>query len=297
MYEKLISDTLVKAICSCLESKIDIPNEYINAFITRTMLVVQKEDRKQISTLYPRLCDSVFTYFRGQQYNEKVLQVSNANDSHVAYEKPNNRAFVFKMGQLHACITILNDVIRKLDESETTINNKAYFVKNIMFFKAIANKPGIKHNELAEIMGKSPSSLSQFVLRIQQYNYFTQTVVGREKYYSLTSKGTKLFDELEIEETKESKDRTVASKPDDVSVQASVLERFESLKKYYSSDEFEDLEKQKSLGQTMINTLVNYYNHFSKHSSDIEKRNQSILDAYKEQETYKPDASVYQMYQ
>lgn len=300
MNEKLISDTLVKAILSCLEKEIDIPNEYMDAFIARTMLVVQKEDRKQISSLYPRLCDSVFNYFRGHQYNERSLQTNNAEDNSAAYLEPNNRAFVFKMGQLHACVTILNDVIRKLDESEMTITYKKYIAKYSKFFEAIANKPGIKHSELAEITGKSPSGLSQFVLKIQQFDLFTRTVVGREKYYYLTPKGLKLFDELVIEVLDESAKVAVASKLPtraDKLVRTTVSKQPVFFEEYYSYDEFIHLISMFSCFQSLPSTSDIYSKHLAKHFNNIVKWEPNISDFYKDQETYKLDAAVQQKYE
>lgn len=294
MYEKLISDTLVKEIMYCLDDEIDIPDEYIDAFIARTMLAVQKEDRKQISTLYPRLCDSVSDYFRGQQYNEKIWSESEKTDDYIACEEPNNREFVFKMGQLHACTTILNDMIRKLDENETVIANKAYFVKNINFFKAIENKPGINHGELSDAVGKSPSGLTQFVSKIQQYDFFTQTVVGREKYYALTPKGSKLLAELENREQSEMVEFT-----EDL-LEATSGRAFKEwlyeYTTYYGRDEVSRLKGYAFLSEKMmLLVLAAFVQRSGKktNKADMKKR---LVDAYKEQAKefycYKPDMSL-----
>ena len=102
--EKLISDTLVIYLLSNIEHK-SIEEEYLDAFVRRTLLAVKGDDIKEISELYPRLSDAVFGVFRSQNMKEE-----------------GRIDFIYSMGRLLSCVQMLNDMILKHNEDDTTEN-------------------------------------------------------------------------------------------------------------------------------------------------------------------------------
>ena len=60
----------------------------------------------------------------------------------------------------------------------------------------IQKNPGIRHKELAENVNKSPSQLSQIMVRMTRDGIVSYNYVGREKFYFLSELGEKLTDKL-----------------------------------------------------------------------------------------------------
>jgi predicted transcriptional regulator len=173
-----------------------IPDEFMNAFRSKTLYIIQNGAADQISSKYSLLSDLVSMYTRGRQYeNNKWFFYENIEESNVSNTAYNT--FVFQMGQLDSYITLINDVLSNKNEIEAFSTNRAYFEKNINIFKTISSDPGINHAKLANKVGKSPSALSQFVSKIRAFDYITQTSIGREKYYYLTTKGQNILKDLE----------------------------------------------------------------------------------------------------
>lgn len=102
--EKLIGDTLVIYLLNNIEHK-SIEEEYLDAFVRRTLLAVKKDDTKEISELYPRLSDAVFGVFRSQDMKEE-----------------GRIDFIYSMGRLLSCVQMLNDMILKHNEDDNTEN-------------------------------------------------------------------------------------------------------------------------------------------------------------------------------
>lgn len=182
---KWISDILVDNIVKYVKKRSIIPEEFMDSFLTRAMYVVQEEETDQISSHYYVLSDMVSHYLRGYLFDD---QDENSVDGFL-----DDRFFVYQMGQLHSCITMINDIILNKNRRKELSNNTDCFVKNIVFFESIAKKPGITHRELALCTGKSVSSLSQFIAKIRPFGFISQELYGREKKYYLTRTGSKLL--------------------------------------------------------------------------------------------------------
>lgn len=61
----------------------------------------------------------------------------------------------------------------------------------------ISSNPGIIHKKLAKESGITPSALSQFASKYQQYKLFSTIAAGREKAYFIESNGKQLLDKLD----------------------------------------------------------------------------------------------------
>ena len=102
--EKHISDILVIYLLNNIERK-DIEEEYLDAFVRRTMLAVQEDNPKEISELYPWLCDTVIATYQSQDLR-----------------KEGTKEFLYDMGRLLSCTQMLNDMIRKHKEADGAKN-------------------------------------------------------------------------------------------------------------------------------------------------------------------------------
>ena len=178
--EKIINDDLISGIINCLSSKTTIPSEIVDVFVLRSMQVVQKADRSQISEQYYALSKLITKYMRDCLHN--IIE---------------DDTLSFRIGQICACISMINEMIMEKKEEELQISRKAYFKNNIELFSIIdSEEDGITHNELAKRLGKSPSGLTQLITKIKYFDYITYTTIGREKYYFLTDSGKTMLNDL-----------------------------------------------------------------------------------------------------
>ena len=74
---------------------------------------------------------------------------------------------------------------------------------------AIYNNPGIRHGELSEKLGISASSLSQKPPEVELKGYVTATRLGRDKFYTLTSFGIRLYKRLRGKRDVEAMDKSL----------------------------------------------------------------------------------------
>ena len=189
--DKLISDYLVDILTTYVKKRTKIPEEYMNALIFRSMDVVRKEDCNEISPKFSELSDLVSLYTRGHQF--EYLSVCENTETKDLYNINEDRAFVFQMGELNTCISMLNDVIHKRNIKEAEENNRELFDKNLLIFLSIYDEPGITHRDLANKSGKSASGLTNFINKVRPFGYIIQSSLGRNKHYYLTEKGNILL--------------------------------------------------------------------------------------------------------
>lgn len=72
--------------------------------------------------------------------------------------------------------------------------------KRLGLFRAIRDRSGINHSELAEAIGKSVSHLSQIINEMDSGKYFVSRQFGRSKFYYITNNGKELLSKMEEQE-------------------------------------------------------------------------------------------------
>lgn len=105
--------------------------------------------------------------------------------------------FTFQVGRLCALTDLLKlSEERKADEEQLLMDAKRYLNRRAIF-RVIAEEQGVRHGELAEKVGLSGSSLSQFMNRIAGRKYIFYRKSGRTKYYFLSEDGRALLEKME----------------------------------------------------------------------------------------------------
>jgi len=93
----------------------------------------------------------------------------------------------FTLGYIHALNQLLelfiDDVLSKEDEFLLGAIDTYKYIKPCIF--ALVTKFQLSHSDLAQQIGISKESLSNFMSRVDRYKIFDSTVVGRYRYYSL----------------------------------------------------------------------------------------------------------------
>ena len=178
---KNIFDSYIMAeVLSCLKQKIAFPDELITALCSNTMEIVLERKLEEIGEKTKEFCVLMSRYWNAKEYlNEK------------------NTELLFQMGRLDTCARMLDRLISEQDVNDYLAVNAKHFMGRYSFFYSVHMKPGIRHNELAQSMKVSVSCLSQFAAKIQRFGYYDRQLLGREKYYTLTRDGERLFEEME----------------------------------------------------------------------------------------------------
>ena len=154
----------------------EVPEDLMFEFSQSTMKIVQSGNVQELPPEFEDLQNYVELFWRGRKYERE--------------EKPIR---IYQLGQLLSYINLIRDVA---DEQKRKISMEEYaerWSKRFRVFLGMHVKPGIMHKELAKFSGITPSVLSQFVAKTKWDGYYTYRIVGREKYYYLTSKGQELY--------------------------------------------------------------------------------------------------------
>jgi len=103
-------------------------------------------------------------------------------------EVDSNLQQIFVLGHFYATNEILNtyEDIAISDEDIPVINAIKAYGWLASCILAVDAESQISHSELAERIGISASALSDSMSRVEKYDFFDSTVVGRYKYYSLS---------------------------------------------------------------------------------------------------------------
>lgn len=172
-----------------------ISENLLHVFIHNAMEVVNERDVNQIAEEYSEFSKYVTAFWHRNSFSQI-----------------RNKELVFQMGQIVACVRLLDDFQKKQKESNNLEMIKNQWKNYYFFLNSIESHSGIKHKELANQLDMSPSHLSHFVEKNRYLGYFSDTIVGREKYYYLTSKGESVLKQLE--ECKQNEESRQTTKQD-----------------------------------------------------------------------------------
>lgn len=167
---------LINLISEYVFDAAEIPESLLYEFSKKAMKVIQNRCVEAIPEEFWELEGYVESYWRGHKYtqSEDTLRI-------------------FQMGQLLSFTNMLS-ILSEETEKEISIEEYAVQLKEkYPIFKEIHEKPGITHKELADAIGMSVSSLSQFVTKYKWNGFFQSRAMGREKHYYLTKHGQQLY--------------------------------------------------------------------------------------------------------
>ena len=176
---------LIQELLSHVIKRSEFSQHTLQRFINLSKQAIKNSTTSTIPNEFNLLSNQVSLYWQTKKY---------LNDE--------NSAFVFQMGQLYMCITMLDEINKTTLQREEFDRLSKHKDKYLPFLQNIEQTPGIRHKELAERMRWSVSSLSQFVSKQRLAEYYSTTVAGREKFYYLTQAGKKLLKELQKEDEK-----------------------------------------------------------------------------------------------
>ena len=107
---------------------------------------------------------------------------------------------LFVYGGLWGCIQAMEMKRMRIQTEELKREKWNVLIKGYddkkQLLEVIQKNPGIRHKELAESVHKSPSQLSQIMVRMTGDGIVSCNYAGREKFYFLTELGEKLTDKL-----------------------------------------------------------------------------------------------------
>lgn len=134
-------------------------------------------------------------FFRRTTVLEKIRKDSGLQD-------------IFLVGYCHAVDRIINeyeDVVSYSENDSLTGVIASYkHVKDVLLI--LDDKFEIRHQELAEKLGISKSSLSNFMRKVQVYHLFNSAYIGKNRYYSLAHPNGELALRIVKEQSKPSAD-------------------------------------------------------------------------------------------
>ena len=129
------------------------------------------------------------SFYRLSEYVVSKVQFENLNEL--------STDIVLMYGKLWA-IMYQAEIAEQKEAVRASIDDDAkQFENRHELFRAIRDRSGISHSELAEATGLSVSSLSQFMGKIDNGKYFISHQVGRKKYYYITNNGRELVNKME----------------------------------------------------------------------------------------------------
>ena len=129
-------------------------------------------------------------FYRLSGYVKNKVQFGNLNEI--------SADMLLVYGKLWSIATLVEVVEQEESMVQSIDDDVIQFENKYVIFKAIRDKSGITHDDLAKAAGVSVSSLSQFISKLDYGKYFVSSQIGRRKYYYITDNGRELIDKIEI---------------------------------------------------------------------------------------------------
>lgn len=101
----------------------------------------------------------------------------------------------FDIGACWATMKVVEAVERKGRDAEDRQQCLLLLEKYSRLFECIACHPGVTQGELASLLGKTPSNLSQVLSRVTPFRLIDVTICGRTKRYSLTPYAKRILED------------------------------------------------------------------------------------------------------
>lgn len=233
--DKILNDKMIKLFIDSIIDEDAIPDEILQAFVLRTKDIIKREYFDTVDDSFAELSDLVNNYWRNEEYKES-----------------NNTEMAFQMGRLLSCVTLLNLAINEIEKDESIAVDANHLLKYQAVLNLIWHKPGIKSGDIASVLDKKPSRMSQIMNEIfqSQNSYIIERKRGRDKHYLLTPSGEKLLQTMRV---------FSSDKYDDYSNWTVNIRKKES-DEYYPGEEarIEPLLSQKEIEEGRIYTVFYY---------------------------------------
>lgn len=171
---------LIEKIFSYLLDEKSVPEDLIFELAQDTIRILQDGETDDLPQEFWNLQHYLNLFWHGRKY-----------------ESITDNYRIYQMGQLLSYVNIIRDAVDNREKKESIEEYAQRYNNRFLVYKAINDKPGINHRDLAMASGISTSALSQFISKTKWDGYYTFRVVGREKYYYLTENGKRLYQLLE----------------------------------------------------------------------------------------------------
>ncbi len=185
----------LKNICSLLlrkkASREKIYEEQVQIFLEGLVDLFDDEDMRADAPEYEEMAvmvDEMWHYrdVRAFSPEEAFLYGAIWGSSHLEHLMRKRNGDKISMNQM-------------IQEFQSAKQEEAY----VHLLEVIERNPGIKHKNLAEKLGASPSELSQTVSKLEKEKLFSAQRSGREKYYFLRERGKEVLKRLRPEDEEE----------------------------------------------------------------------------------------------
>ncbi|MBO5094729.1 MAG: winged helix-turn-helix transcriptional regulator [Lachnospiraceae bacterium] len=162
-----------------LQMKKNIDEEQVNVFLDSVAENLTAEEKpKKKNSGYQALSDFINKLWRYGDFGKTP------------------RLQVFLYGSIWAGVKILERRHKRLDRNKKINELISYYSDKEWILRAIYDKPGIRHKDLAEAGGKSASQLSQIISKASKDELISYHRLGREKYYFLMDSGETVYHEI-----------------------------------------------------------------------------------------------------
>lgn len=169
----------------------------------------------KINAIFLSMAKMVSRYFVSRVKGDDVTQIQSyihhffrRTDVLEKIKKDSDLQDIFLLGYCHATDRIINryeDAVSYCENDSLAGVIASYkHVKDVLLI--LDEKFEIKHQELAEKLGISKSSLSNFMKKVQMYHLFNSTYIGKNRYYSLAHPNGELALRIVKEQSKPSAD-------------------------------------------------------------------------------------------
>lgn len=169
----------------------------------------------KINAIFLSMAKMVSRYFVSRVKGNDVTQIQSyirhffrRTDVLEKIRKDSDLQDVFLLGYCHATDRIINEYENAVSycENDSLAGVIASYkhVKDVLLI--LDEKFEIRHQELAEKLGISKSSLSNFMKKVQMYHLFNSAYIGKNRYYSLAHPNGELALRIVKEQSKPSAD-------------------------------------------------------------------------------------------
>lgn len=183
--------SLSEQLTEYIEEHREIRARTLHEFTKLTILTIYKGEESVYSDVFQKLTDTL----------EHTWEFEMPDDAESRRERSYARLY-----QIIDTISIYHLQIQRERELLQAIEECRKYED---WLAAIYNSPGIRHGELSEKLGISASALSQKPPEVELKGYVTATRLGRDKFYTLTSFGIRLYKRLRGKRDIEAMDKSL----------------------------------------------------------------------------------------
>ena len=161
-----------------------LDREKVENFLEQIILLLDENIIEDLPDDYKKL----YSQINEQWYYKKFDQISLEES--------------FLLGGVWAAQELVEKKYQMQKENRTLEKLKSKYMRFQPIFRTVIENPGVQHKDLARMVEKSTSELSQIMAKIDGDNLIVYSRAGREKHYYISDKGKRLCDQIQQEKVR-----------------------------------------------------------------------------------------------